>query len=138
MTASVRREDTAPDSLIIPNPESTNGSQISHENINVIMKNSHTFRLLLLLSIRFIPSHHNPLMSNYTSILQNRPHTWQFRKVKRLMSRLNQEDQHLPVELINLLKLRWWISMAGVLPLIIVFVLMVYKPDITAVADWFR
>jgi hypothetical protein len=36
------------------------------------------------------------------------------------------------------LKLRWWISMAGVLPLVVVFALMVYKPDITAVADWFR
>ena len=59
-------------------------------------------------------------------------------KVKQLLSRLNQEDQHLPVELISLLKLRWWISMAGVLPLVIVFVLMVYKPDIPAVADWFR
>ena len=59
-------------------------------------------------------------------------------KVNQLLSLLNQEDQHLPVELISLLKLRWWISMAGVLPLVIVFVLMVYKPDIPAVADWFR
>lgn len=59
-------------------------------------------------------------------------------KVKRLMSQLRQEDQHLPDELVRLLKLRWWISMAGVLPLVIVFVLMVYKPDMTAVADWFR
>jgi len=59
-------------------------------------------------------------------------------KVKRLMSQLSQEDQHLPLELIKLLKLRWWISMAGVFPLVIVFILMVYKPDITAVADWFR
>jgi len=59
-------------------------------------------------------------------------------KVKRLMSQLSQEDQQLPLELIKLLKLRWWISMTGVLPLVIVFVLMVYKPDITAVADWFR
>lgn len=59
-------------------------------------------------------------------------------KVKRFMSRLNQEDQHLPVGLISLLKLRWWIGIAGVLPLVIVFVLMVYKPDIPAVANWFR
>lgn len=59
-------------------------------------------------------------------------------KVKQLISQLSQEDQHLPVELISLLKLRWWISMAGVFPLVIVFVLMVYKPDIPAVADWFR
>jgi len=59
-------------------------------------------------------------------------------KVKRLLSRLSQEDQSLPDELIRLLKLRWWISMAGVLPLVAVFILMVYQPDITAVADWFR
>lgn len=50
-------------------------------------------------------------------------------KVKRLMSQLSQEDHHLPLELIKLLKLRWWISMAGVLPLVIVFVLMVYNLD---------
>lgn len=59
-------------------------------------------------------------------------------KVKRLLSQLDPEDQRLPDELIRLLNLRWWISMAGVLPLIIVFALMVYKPDITAVAYWFR
>ena len=58
--------------------------------------------------------------------------------VKRLLSQLSQEDQSLPDELIRLLKLRWWIGMAGVLPLVVVFILMVYKPDITAVADWFR
>jgi len=51
---------------------------------------------------------------------------------------LSQYDQTLPDELVRLLKLRWWISMAGVLPLLAVFVLMVYKPDIPAVADWFR
>lgn len=59
-------------------------------------------------------------------------------KVKKILARLDPEDQSLPAELIHLLKRRWWISMAGVLPLIAVFILMVYKPDITAVADWFR
>ena len=59
-------------------------------------------------------------------------------KVKRLISQLSPEDQHLPDELIRLLKLRWWISLAGVLPLVIVFILMVYKPDMPAVAEWFR
>ena len=59
-------------------------------------------------------------------------------KLKKLLSRLNPQDQYLPVELIRLLKLRWWIGMAGVLPLLVIFILMVYKPDITAVADWFR
>lgn len=59
-------------------------------------------------------------------------------KVKKLLSHLNPDDQDLPVELIRLLRLRWWISMGGVLPLLVVFILMVYKPDVTAVADWFR
>ncbi|MDD4096052.1 MAG: DUF2269 family protein [Oscillospiraceae bacterium] len=59
-------------------------------------------------------------------------------KIKRLMSQLSPEDQRLPAELIRLFKLRWWVSMAGVLPLVIVFVLMVYKPEITPVTDWFR
>jgi len=59
-------------------------------------------------------------------------------KVKKIISNLNTEDQTLPDELIRLLKLRWWISIAGVFPLVIVFILMVYKPEITSVADWFR
>lgn len=59
-------------------------------------------------------------------------------KVKQLLSQLNQADQSIPDELIRLLKLRWWIGIAGVLPILAVFILMVYKPDITAVADWFR
>lgn len=59
-------------------------------------------------------------------------------KIKKILSRLDPEDQNLPHELIRLLKIRLWISLAGVLPLLAVFILMVYKPDITAVADWFR
>lgn len=59
-------------------------------------------------------------------------------KIKQLISSLKPGDQTLPDELIRLLKLRLWISMAGVVPLVIVFILMVYKPEITAVADWFR
>ncbi len=59
-------------------------------------------------------------------------------KIRRLISSLEPEDQTLPDELIRLIKLRWWVSMAGVLPLAVVFILMVYKPDIAAVADWFR
>jgi len=59
-------------------------------------------------------------------------------KVKKLLSCLTPEDQYLPVELIRLLKLRWWISITGVLPLFAAFILMVYKPDMAAVADWFR
>ena len=59
-------------------------------------------------------------------------------KVKQLIARLDPADQVLPEELTRLLKLRWWISLAGVAPLVIVFALMVYKPDIPAVASLFR
>ena len=59
-------------------------------------------------------------------------------KVKRLIASIQPEDQALPAELIRIMKLRWWIGIAGVLPLVAAFVLMVYKPDMTAVADWLR
>lgn len=59
-------------------------------------------------------------------------------KIKQLISSLKPGDQTLPDELMRLLKLRLWISMAGVIPLVIVFILMVYKPEITAVANWLR
>ena len=59
-------------------------------------------------------------------------------KIKQLTSSLKPEDQALPDKLIRLLRLRWWISLAGVLPLVVVFILMVYKPEITPVADWFQ
>ncbi len=59
-------------------------------------------------------------------------------KIKKLISSLKPEEQTFPDELIRVFKLRWWISMAGVVPLVIIFILMVYKPEITAVADWFR
>lgn len=59
-------------------------------------------------------------------------------KVKRLMASLKPEDQTLPTELTRLLKLRWWIGMAGVAPLVAVFALMVYKPDFPAVGSLFH
>lgn len=59
-------------------------------------------------------------------------------KVKRLLASIKPEDQTLPAELVRIMKLRWWIGMAGVLPLVAAFFLMVYKPDMIAVADWFR
>jgi len=58
-------------------------------------------------------------------------------KVKKLMAQLDPADRALPEELTRLLKLRWWIGLAGVAPLVIVFALMVYKPDIPAVASLF-
>ncbi len=59
-------------------------------------------------------------------------------KVKRLMANLDPDDPSLPEELLRLLKLRWRIGLAGVAPLVIVFILMVYKPDIPTLASWFR
>lgn len=59
-------------------------------------------------------------------------------KIKRLMASLNTADEALPEELLRLLKLRWWISLGGVAPLVVVFVLMVYKPDIPALAQLFQ
>jgi uncharacterized membrane protein len=59
-------------------------------------------------------------------------------RVKRLMAALDPAEQALPEELVRLFRLRWRIGLAGVAPLVVVFALMVYKPDIPAVASWFR
>ena len=59
-------------------------------------------------------------------------------KVKRLIAGIQPEDQTLPAELVRIMKLRWWVGIAGVLPLAVAFALMVYKPDLIPVADWFR
>ena len=75
------------------------------------------------------------LLSGILWILSDIPTQY---KIKRLISSLEPEDPALPDELLRLLRLRWWIGMAGVVPLIVVFILMIYKPEITAVADWFR
>jgi uncharacterized membrane protein len=59
-------------------------------------------------------------------------------KVKKLMAALDPAQPSLPEELVRLLKSRLWIGVAGVLPLVIVFALMVYKPDMPAPASLFR
>ncbi|MBN1242364.1 MAG: DUF2269 family protein [Spirochaetales bacterium] len=60
-------------------------------------------------------------------------------KVRRLTAAAREsDDEALPAELFHILKLRLWIGLAGVLPLVAVLVLMVYRPDIRAVAAWFR
>jgi uncharacterized membrane protein len=59
-------------------------------------------------------------------------------RVKRLIADADPEAPALPHELVRLLRLRLWISIAGVVPLVVVFILMVYKPAITPVAAWFR
>jgi len=59
-------------------------------------------------------------------------------KVKHLMSNLDPAESTLPEELTRLLKLRWWISFAGVAPLVVVFILMVYKPEVPSLVMFFR
>jgi uncharacterized membrane protein len=59
-------------------------------------------------------------------------------RVKKLVAGLDPGDETLPAELTRLLRMRLWISLAGVLPLVIVFALMVYKPEILPVGQWFR
>jgi len=58
-------------------------------------------------------------------------------KIKKLLAEVDPDQQTLPGELMRILRIRIWISMAGVAPLLAVFVLMVYKPEITPVAQWF-
>jgi uncharacterized membrane protein len=58
-------------------------------------------------------------------------------RIKKLMAEIDSGAQTLPAELMRLLKMRLWISIAGVAPLIAVFVLMIYKPNIVPVARWF-
>lgn len=58
-------------------------------------------------------------------------------RVKRLIADLDPKDPVLPDELVLLLKRRLRIGLAGVVPLIAVFILMVYKPEIPAPALWF-
>ncbi len=58
-------------------------------------------------------------------------------RIKKLITDVDPGAEALPGELIRLLKMRLWISIAGVVPLLAVFVLMVYKPEIVPVAEWF-
>ena len=58
-------------------------------------------------------------------------------KIKKLITDVDPGAQTIPQELTRLLKMRLWISIAGVVPLIAVFILMVYKPEIVPVAQWF-
>jgi uncharacterized membrane protein len=58
-------------------------------------------------------------------------------KIKKLMADHDPGAEWLPDELMRLLKMRLWISMAGVIPLLVVLILMVYKPEIVPVGAWF-
>ena len=52
-------------------------------------------------------------------------------KVKALIANIDPEAEVIPDELMRLLKVRLKISLVGVIPLVAVFILMVYKPEIT-------
>ena len=75
------------------------------------------------------------LLSGLVWILTDIPTQY---KVKRLIAGIQPEDQTLPTELVRIMNLRWWVGIAGVLPLAVAFALMVYKPYLIPVADWFR
>lgn len=59
-------------------------------------------------------------------------------RIKRLIRNVDPTEHDLPPELTRLMKMRVWISIGDVLPLIVVFILMVYKPEIVPVAEWFQ
>ena len=75
------------------------------------------------------------LLSGLVWVLSDIPTQY---RVKKLVAGLDPEDQGLPPELTRLLRLRWWISLAGLVPLAIVFALMVYKPELPPLGQWFR
>lgn len=58
-------------------------------------------------------------------------------RIRRRMAEVDPTAATVPEDLMRLLRMRLWISIAGVLPLVVVFVLMIYKPDILPVAAWF-
>ncbi|MEM5948543.1 DUF2269 family protein [Spirochaetia bacterium 38H-sp] len=58
-------------------------------------------------------------------------------KIRDGLERLSSSIADIPPDFMNLLKRRLFISLSGVLPLFIVFVLMIYKPDFPSVMDWF-
>ncbi|AHC13990.1 DUF2269 family protein [Salinispira pacifica] len=58
--------------------------------------------------------------------------------LKKRLEQSDPQDPDLPEHVMNLLKLRLWISLGGVIPLLVVFLLMVYKPDLRPVALWFQ
>ena len=76
------------------------------------------------LLLAFIPF----LLSGAVWIISDIPTQY---KIKRGMEHLGTSSEAIPEDLLRLLRLRLWISLGGVLPLIAVFVLMVYKPEIT-------
>ncbi len=58
-------------------------------------------------------------------------------KVNSLFKAVEPGAKTLPDELMRLLWFRMKISFAGTLPLLVVFVFMVYQPEMQSVSDWF-
>lgn len=58
-------------------------------------------------------------------------------RIKNLIREADPDAPVLPEALIRILKMRVWISAVGVVPLVFVFILMVYKPEIVPPARWF-
>lgn len=65
------------------------------------------------------------LLSGFIWIISDIPTQY---KIKKIMGNLDPAADVLPQELTRLLKMRFWISLGGVIPLLVVFILMVYKP----------
>ncbi len=66
------------------------------------------------------------LFSGFIWIISDIPTQY---KIKKIMESLEPTADFLPEELMRLLKMRLWISLGGVIPLVVVFILMVYKPE---------
>ena len=58
-------------------------------------------------------------------------------RIRKLIAAVDPDARTLPEELLRLLRMRLWVSLAGVLPIVAVFVLMVYKPGILPIGRWF-
>lgn len=58
-------------------------------------------------------------------------------RIRRLLAEVDPTADSIPEELARILRIRLWISLAGVAPLLVVFALMIYKPEILPVARWF-
>lgn len=58
-------------------------------------------------------------------------------RIKDGLAKLDASDAEVPEDFLRLLKMRVFISLAGVVPLVVIFALMIYKPAIPPVYDWF-
>ena len=58
-------------------------------------------------------------------------------RIKKLIAEVDPAAETLPDELMHLLKIRLWVSLVDVIPLVVIFFLMVYKPQIPPIMQWF-